>query len=75
VRIRDPHSATERVVLTICHRQYALNVLTGNMAVTAVLGHTAPCSEHVLPTEAEARTALAGHLKEKGYAVDAIPRQ
>jgi len=61
------------IVLTVCHRQYALDVHTGKMALAVAPGHTAPCPEDALPTEAEAREALIAHLEGKGYPVSATP--
>ena len=68
---KPPFHSLGGVHVTLANRRYAFNLITGEFATNAVVGHTGPMdstSDIALP---EAREILVRHLEATGYDVPA----
>lgn len=67
-----PFFTLGHVGLVRCDFSYSLNVVSGRLERSRIVGHTRPCA--VPPLEnLEARVALFEHLRQAGFDISAIP--
>ena len=72
VAFEPPFYTLGAVMLVQCHRYYMLDLEDGGMRSGRVEGHTAPCEDRQLMSEASARQFVIRHLKENGYDVSSV---
>lgn len=66
-KIKPPFYSLGGLHLTLANRTYTLNLITGNVATGAVVGHTAPMDARSGLAFPEAREILFRHLEANGY--------
>ena len=72
VEFEPPFYTLGAVMLVQCHKWYRLNLEDGGMETGRVEGHTAPCEDRQLMSEASARQFVIRHLEENGYDVSSV---
>ena len=72
VEFEPPFFTLGAVMLVQCHKYYVLYLEYGGMKSGRVEGHTAPCEDRKLMSEASARQFVIRHLRENGYDVSSV---
>lgn len=71
-KIAPPFYQIKTVQIIVCHKWYALNVQENIWRTDNISGHTAPCDESLLPTEADMRQRIVEYLRSYGYDVSSV---
>jgi arylsulfatase A-like enzyme len=72
LKIGPPFYSIGSVGVIICQNLYLLNLEKGILTISAVKGHTAPCSESDIPSPQEIGQMIINHLVENGYDTSSI---
>lgn len=68
-----PFYQIKTVQVLVCQKWYSLNVQDNIWKSGLVKGHTGPCAENTLPSDAEIRQMILDYLNRHGYDTSSFP--
>lgn len=71
-KIAPPFYQIKTVQIIVCQKRYALNVQEHIWRSDDVSGHTAPCDDSLLPSEAHMRQRIIEYLESYGYDISSL---
>jgi hypothetical protein len=70
--IKPPFYQIKTVIVTICQKNYTLNVQENKFSVTKSVGYTQPCDEKSLPDAQIIHDEIVVYLENHGYDVSSL---